>query len=62
MYCAYASESHRFIAYVQVFDMCITKTGNTWRMDFEFIEDAFNYVVDVDPNDKESKRLEAYLE
>ena len=37
--------------------MCITKTGNTWRMDFEFIEDAFNYVVDVDPNDKESKRF-----
>ena len=40
-------------------------------MDFEFIEDAFNYVVDVDPNDKESKRFcpaisffcdEAYLE
>ena len=50
------------LVYVQVFDMCITKTGNTWRMDFEFIEDAFNYVVDVDPNDKESKRLEAYLE
>ena len=40
-------------------------------MDFEFIEDAFNYVVDVDPNDKESKRFspvisffcdEAYLD
>ena len=31
------------------------RTGNMVRMDFEFIEDAFNYIVDVDPNDKESK-------
>ena len=34
-------------------------TGNNVRMDFEFIEDAFNYIVDVDPNDKESKQWQS---
>ena len=31
--------------------------GNVVRMDYEFIEDAFHYVVTEDPNDKESKHI-----